>query len=106
MKRNYFKIKNNQKRIRLGARSLLFLLGLFLFMQVLFSVQQGTFGAEFSDLEAQSNELLDENRKLGDDLVRSTSLLSLNEKVEALGYSKSSATLYIKIGESFAQVLR
>ena len=102
----FTKKRDYRNKLRPGAKSLWFLLAFFIFIQVIFSVQQGALGAEFSDLENRSHVISEETKKLEDELIKSTSLLSLSEKAEALGYVKASNTFYIKIGDPFAQVIR
>ena len=99
--------KNSQtkKRISLNKKMLLWtFVGLFIAIQVIFTIQTATSGARISSLESKAIELSNINKELEGKLIEATSLSKLQEKAFDLGFVKNVETVYLKSGEIFAKL--
>ena len=80
-----------------------FLLGLFISLIVLFTVEEATSGAYFAEIERTKNSLIDENKLLESEIIRLSSLKNLEENAEDLGFVKPLSILYITDGYDVAK---
>lgn len=80
-----------------------FTLAIFVILQVFFTIQTATSGAQLASLETEEEKLLKENRLLAGKLVGSTSLVDIQKNTEELEFVKPTDVLYINAGEFVAR---
>jgi hypothetical protein len=101
------KRKINPKKTQSAPRNrkilIWFAVALFVILQVFFTIQTATSGAQLAALEMEEEKLLKENRLLAGKLVASTSLVDIQENTEELEFSKPENLLYVDIGEFVAK---
>ncbi len=99
--------KNSQtkKRLSFNKKTLLWIIvGLFIAVQVFFTIQTATSGAKISSLESKAIEFSNINKDLEAKLIQATSLSQIQEKAFDLGFVKNVETVYLKSGETFAKL--
>lgn len=84
-----------QIRSKKGGKSIWVMIGFFLAAQVFFTIQTSSAGATLSHLEEKAENLRDENKRISQELVVSTSLSKLGERSEEMGFSKSGEIVYL-----------
>ncbi len=77
---------------------------LILVVAVVFTLEAVTSGAELSNLEKEEATLVSQNKDLSDSLIKSSSVLSYEEKLEELGFIKPEKILYITEKEVVAKL--
>lgn len=106
MKRRQLRQIHPQKkklRVTKGTISLI-VFGVLLAVQIFFTIQASSMGAELSVLEHQSMELTRKNQELKQALVNKSSLSQVQEKAEEIGYIKPSNVLFVKQDAPVAQL--
>ncbi len=73
-------------------------------VSVFFTIQTSAYGATLAALERQALDLTEENELLQSQIVQSSSLSSINEMTEDLGFIKPTKVLYITDEETVAKV--
>ena len=81
-------------------------LAVFVVLQVFFTIQTATSGAELATLETEREQLLKENRMLAGRLVQSTSLTEIQENTGELEFSKPKNLFYVNLDEFVAKAPR
>ena len=71
-------------------------LGVLVSIQIFFTIQTSTMGAELSVLEHKSIELTKKNQELKASLVSKSSLSDSQQKAETLGYLRPSKVVFVK----------
>ena len=103
MKKN--KIINKKSLIK--RSSLLWILGiLFIVSQIHYTIQTSSRGAKMVSLEKEIQGLSEENLKLQNKIVDLSSLNKLSQKTEGLRFIKADKTIYIKVEDTFAGILK
>lgn len=77
---------------------------LILIVALVFTLEAVTSGAELSNLEKEEAALFSQNKDLSDSLIKSSSVLSYEEKLEELGFIKPEKILYITEKEVVAKL--
>jgi cell division protein FtsB len=72
-----------------------FVLLLFIFVTVFFTIQGVASGAKLAELEKEQKDLINENKQLATHLTELTSLKNIEEAAEDLGFVKPTSTIYI-----------
>ncbi|OGM58325.1 hypothetical protein A3A75_04830 [Candidatus Woesebacteria bacterium RIFCSPLOWO2_01_FULL_39_10] len=99
------KVTQTKKRFRLSKKTLLWaIVGLFIAVQVFFTIQTAATGAKIANFERKVTELVNTNKNLESKLVEATSLSKLEEKAFDLGFVKNTETVYLKAGVTFAKL--
>ncbi|OGM15538.1 hypothetical protein A2V56_03595 [Candidatus Woesebacteria bacterium RBG_19FT_COMBO_42_9] len=80
--------------------------GIFLVTTVAFTIETATSGAELAELTRQEQELLEVNRKLSASLLKVSSLTTLGERAENLGFLKPVTIIYLLEPKEVAKVLQ
>jgi hypothetical protein len=70
-------------------------LGVFLVATVVFTIETATSGAQLAKITKQEGQLLEENRRLSSQLMQVSSLTSLEQKAESLGYFRPGKIIYV-----------
>ena len=96
MKRTKRKIKN--------TTILLPILAAFAFVVVFLAIEAATSGAQIAQLEQEEAVLTKQSRELSDQLVKASSLITLGEEAEVLGFKKPSQIIYITEKEVVAKL--
>ena len=78
-------------------------IGMFIALQVAFTIQTSTYGATLADLESEADELTKNIRQLNDKLVSSTSLTDVRNNSDILGFNTPENTLYLSTGKFVAK---
>jgi len=81
-----------------------FVLGIIGAVTVYFTIQTITSGALLVNFERQEANLVGKNQALSGELVRSTSLISIEEAAEELGFAKPEKIIYITQQDSVAKL--
>jgi hypothetical protein len=101
------KSKNTKRKLDLSVfkrKSASWIFALILLgLHVFYAVQTSALGARIALYEEELQTLERETESLSLNLVNSTSLTSISQISENLGFQKIDNTLYIQLGESFAQ---
>jgi len=103
-------IKNkskNKKRIipEFKSKNIIWLfVAAFVSLQVFYTIQTATVGAQLANLELEEKELLKSNQDLSSNLVRSSSLSELEQTADELGFNKPLKTFYVSTDEFVAQL--
>lgn len=79
-------------------------IGLFLATTVFLTIDNTTKGARLAELGKEEIKLLEQNRKLSNDLVKASSLISLEEKAESLGFKKPEKIIYVLGSSQVAKI--
>lgn len=90
-----------------GVKIPFYLLGLgviFLITTVFFTIEISTLGAKLNSLQREEARLVNENKRLKDTLVNTTSLTSVEDVAEDLGFGKPDTVLYISEEEAVAKL--
>ncbi len=96
MKRTKRKIKN--------TTILLPILAVLAFVVVFLTIESATSGAQIAQFEQEEAVLTKQNRELSDQLVKASSLITLGEEAEILGFKKPSQVIYITEKEVVAKL--
>jgi len=96
MKRTKRKIKN--------TTILLPILAVLAFVVVFLTIEAATSGAQVVQFEQEEAVLTKQNRELSDQLVKASSLITLGEEAEILGFKKPSQIIYITEKEIVAKL--
>lgn len=96
MKRTKRKIKN--------TTILLPILAALAFVVVFLTIEAATSGAQIAQLEQEEAVLTKQSRELSDKLVKASSLITLGEEAEVLGFKKPSQIIYITEKEVVAKL--
>lgn len=83
---------------------LLPVLAVFALVVVFLTIETATSGAQLAQLEQEEAVLTKQNRELSDQLVKASSLTSLGEEAEVLGFKKPSQIIYITEKEAVAKL--
>ncbi len=95
MKTHSLLIQSEKKH--LNTRSVIFLMvGIFIALQVFYTLQTVTSGARLSELEHEIAKLTLENKVLTESILGKSSLTKIEESVEAEGYTKNHQVVYVK----------
>ena len=97
-------MKVKKKRIKNRKTVLLPVVVVFALVVVYLTIEAATSGAILSQFEQEEARLIRENRQLQEELVKSTSLTTLGEKAEGLGFKKPSLVIYITEKEAVAKL--
>ena len=80
----------------LGKRELIWsILGIFIVVQVFFAIEMGNLGSKLVSLEVREEELSRQNSELSGEIVKSTSLSTIENLSEKLGFIKPQNIIYI-----------
>lgn len=104
-----YKNKNKityQKRSHPKRFLLWIFLGVEIVLQVFFTVSRITSGSRIKELEKKINTFGERNSFLENELLKSSSLLKLEESAETLGFIKPKDRLYVRADESFTASLK
>jgi len=103
-------IRNNNKNLdtvpKIGSVKKSFVwivIGFLISLQVLFTIQTSTLGAEYRDIENKKMILEDDNQRLMAEMVGNTSLSQLKQNSEELGYVDPQYNLYINVDNFVAE---
>jgi hypothetical protein len=88
------KIEKNKKTFK-KAKLLWFLAAPFIAAVIFVTVEMASSGATLSKLEKEEAYLVSENQKLGDELVRASSLSQFEDVSVSLGFGKPANIVYI-----------
>lgn len=95
-------MKKKNKKLKIEALTgnkkpvvFMWLVGIFIVLQVFIAVHSASSGAELSQYEKEADELHESNSELSQELIKSSSLLKTGENSEDLGYFTPQKTLYI-----------
>lgn len=83
---------------------LLPVLAVFALMVVFLTIETVTSGAHLAQLEQEEAVFAKQNRELSDQLVKASSLTTLGEEAEVLGFKKPSQVIYITEKEAVAKL--
>jgi hypothetical protein len=83
---------------------LLVTLGMLVVSSILVTIETATSGVEFTALQKEEAQLLDQKRYLQDSLVKSLSISQLQEEGVAMGYVKPTVLVYATVGEPVAKL--
>lgn len=73
-------------------------------ISIFFTIQTATSGAHLAQLEKEEANSRRENQALSAELVKLSSLTSIKEEAEQLGFGKPAKVIYIKAEETVAQL--
>lgn len=76
----------------------------FILVQIFLTIQTSTTGATLATLEGQEKELKEKNHELNEELISSSSLLSLESLAGELGYIEPQETFYVGEAGSVAKL--
>lgn len=74
--------------------------GFLVALQIFFAIQISTFGAELSVLEDKSTTTMKHNQELRTAVITKQSLMSAEDKSNALGFVKPQKVVFVKQGET------
>lgn len=99
------KKKRKVKKERFTALWYIFgLMFLFSGFVVYSAIQMSSVGARIAELEREEQELILKNSELSDNLVGKTSLLSISENAEKMGFVKPETVIYTEKEEVAAKL--
>lgn len=73
-------------------------------LTVYLAIESSSKGAILADLERQKNELIEENNRIKSEFMYSSSLMTLQETAESLGYKKPEKIIYTGLPEPMAKL--
>jgi len=97
--------KKNIKKMFSNKKGYLywFLLGLFISLTILFTVQTAASGAQIAEIERTKNSLIIENKLLESEVIGLSSLKKIEDNAEELGFIKPLKILYVNDGQDVAK---
>jgi hypothetical protein len=99
------RIKNKIKKgFGLNLIMLFGMISIFISSSIYFAIDSAIISDKLIAVEKTENELSKTNRTLSSSLVKDSSLTSLNEKTQSLGFSKPSNIMYLKEEETVASI--
>lgn len=98
-------IKNKfKKRFSLNLILLFGLIAVFIGSNIYFAIYSAIISDKLITIDKTQNEFLKTNRTLSSNLVKYSSLTSLSEKTQSLGFNKPSNIMYLKEEETVASI--
>jgi hypothetical protein len=98
-------IKNKFKKgFSLNLILLFGIISVFIGSNIYFAIYSAIVSDKLILIEKTENELLTTNRSLSSNLVKYSSLTSLSEKTQSLGFNKPSNIMYLKEEETVASI--
>jgi hypothetical protein len=98
--------KNNKQKSKFFKPVFIGLCVILFAATIFFAVDTATSGAEISRLQSQIQELEKRNRELTSDVIKSSSVSTLDGGAEALGFVKPEKTVYLTIEDNSAAYAR
>ena len=96
-------MKRTKRKIK-HTTILLPILAVLAFVVVFLTIEAATSGAQVAQFEQEEAVLTKQNRELSDQLVKASSLITLGEEAEILGFKKPSQVIYITEKEVVAKL--
>lgn len=98
-------IQTSKRNVKLSTSTIGWIFfGLLVTVQIFFTIQASSLGAELSVLERKSMEITRKNQELKASLVSKSSLSNAQEKAGKNGYIKPSQVLFVKQDAPVAQL--
>ena len=99
------KIKNKfNKRFSLNVIFLIGIISVFIVSNIYFAIYSAVISDKLILIEKTEGELVVTNRSLSSNLIKYSSLTSLSEKTQSLGFNKPSNIMYLKEEETVASI--
>lgn len=104
--KNNKNVSKNQKTGLVSMKNYVIWAVLVLFVTgtVFFTIQTATSGARLAKLEQEEADLIKENQKYSNQLIELTSLTSVKESAEDLGFGKPERVIYLTEEEAVAKL--